>query len=223
MGVGSHFRRKYYFALTVLYFTVATLPAALIGQTADCPSICALRYPDRVWKNWECTAEVGTPMTDYRNDDMYKRIYLQFYANTTGPCFVCQATNSTTMLEPCRPCPAANMVEKGKPWESDDKRYSKLSSCAEPGAISECAKATIPNYKVAATEKAQAKECLADASCLKFGDDPNPLASFTPFQPEMDITLRAMVPVQMVLISAIYYAQGIGCLIVGCCLTHYLQ
>ena len=72
-------------------------------------------------------------------------------------------------------------------------------------------------------DAARAKQCLGDASCLKFGEDPNPLASFTPFAPEMDITLRAMVPLQMVLISVIYYAQGIGCLIVACCLTHYLQ
>lgn len=223
MGVGSHFRRKYYYALALLYFAVATLPATLIGQTADCPSICALRYPDRVWKNWECTSEVGQPMTTYGNNEVYKTLYLQFYSNRTGPCFICEATNLTTLLEPCKPCPAANIIENGLPWNSNDERYSKLSSCAEPGAISECAKARIPNYKTADTTKATAKQCRGDASCLQFGADPDPLASYTPFRPEMDITLRALVPLQMIVISVIYFAQALGCVITASCLTPYLQ
>ena len=222
-GVGSQFRRKYYFALTVIYLAVAILPIALLGQTADCPVVCALRFPDRPWKNWECTENIGEPVGDYAAESEYKRIYLQFYKNTTGPCFVCQKANLTVLLEPCKPCPAAQMVEEGLPWESTDERYSKLSSCAEPGSISECSGAEVTNYRVADQTAAQDKYCLEDTTCLAFGADEDPMATRTKFAPEMDITLRGMVPMLMLLISAIYFGQAIGCLATALCLTRFLE
>ena len=197
------------------------MPIILFPMTADCPPLCALRFPDRPWKSWECTESIGDPMTNYGDMEEYKRIYLQFYVNTTGPCYVCQASNATTLLEPCKPCPAAQMSEGGVPWESNDPRYSTLSSCATPGSMSECAKAEIPNYKLAVTAKANDKFCLGDQSCSL--DSDNPLAFRTPFAPTPDINFRGIQPLIMLGIGVLYLGQAIGCLATACCLQSFKE
>jgi hypothetical protein len=221
MGVGSHQRQKYYIALGIIYLAVGILPLALLGQTADCPPLCALRFPDRKWKNWECTESIGEPVTNYLDIDEYKRIYLQFFINTTGPCYVCKASNATTLLQPCKPCPAAKMSIGGVAWESNDPRYSKLSSCAEPGTLSECGKATIPNYKVAETTKALDKFCMNDNTCTR--NQNNILGFRTKFEPTSDIEFRGIQPMIMLGISFIYLFQSIGCLLTGCCLQRFKE
>ena len=221
MGVGSTNRQKYYLALGLIYLAVGILPIGLFPQTSDCPVLCALRFPDRKWKNWECTESIGDPVTNYLDIDEYKRIYLQFYLNATGPCYVCAASNSTTLLEPCKPCPAAKMSEGGVAWKSNDPRYSKLSSCATPGSLSECATATVPNYKAAEQDKANDKFCLEDNSCSL--NQNNILAFRTKFLPEPDINLRGIQPMIMILIAGIYLIQAIGCIVTGCCLENFKE
>ena len=221
MGVGSTTRQKYYVVLGIIYLFVGIMPIILFPMTADCPPLCALRFPDRPWKSWECTESIGQPMTNYGDMEEYKRIYLQFYVNTTGPCYVCQASNATTLLEPCKPCPAAKMSEGGVPWESNDPRYSTLSSCATPGSMSECAKAEIPNYKIAVTAKANDKFCLGDQSCSL--DSDNPLAFRTPFAPTPDINFRGIQPLIMLGIGVLYLGQAIGCLATACCLQSFKE
>ena len=190
MGTGSKQRQKYYIALGGIYLIVGILPLALVGQTADCPTICALRFPDRPWKNWECTTSIGMAVENYLDEKEYKRIYAQFYPNATGPCFICEAANKTTLLEPCKPCPAALMTDGGIPWEATDERYSTLSSCATPGAITECATATPPNYKIANVALQNPKYCLEDNTCTL--DSADPLAFLTNFDPEPDIGKRQL-------------------------------
>jgi hypothetical protein len=219
MGVGSTQRQKYYLVLGGIYLIVGILPIALFSSTSDCPTICALRFPDRPWKNWECTKEVGTAVTNYLDVEEYKRIYKQFYMNTTGPCYVCQAVNATALLEPCKPCPAAKMTDGGVPWPATDERYSKLSSCATPGAISECAAAETANYKAAQIEKQIPKYCLEDHTCTL--DSTNPLAFLTDFKPDPDIAARGILPLLLLAIGGLYLIQAIGCFISACCLQRF--
>ena len=212
-------RQKYYLILGAIYLLIGIMPMILYPQTSDCKPLCALRFPDRPWKNWECTRSIGEPVTDYLDIEEYKRIYTQFYKNTTGPCYICLAANQTTLLQPCKPCPAAKMSDGGLPWPATDARYSKLTSCAVPGSISECAKATVPNYKHADIAKQNPKYCLQDSSCTL--ESTNPLAFLTNFKPTPDIGARSILPLLLLGISGMYLIQAVGCLFTACCLNRF--
>ena len=82
------------------------------------------------------------------------------------------------------------MTDGGIPWEATDERYSTLSSCATPGAITECATATPPNYKIANVALQNPKYCLEDNTCTL--DSADPLAFLTNFDPEPDIGKRQL-------------------------------